>query len=169
MSQALTIAPSRAIATIHPRDDIRPSFERGVREFQTEAEMKAASLEVRRRLSTARPIPPKPTLRQWSFSPAPLPVLPSGELVPESEEQMFGPDIPTKDQLVQSIIDVHGISIREIRSSSRMKSHVAARHDLIRMLHTFCAMPAAQIGRVINKDHTSVLYVINGNHRRVKK
>lgn len=169
MSQALTIAPSHSIAPIHPRDDMRPSFERGVREFQTEAEMKAASLEVRRRLFSARPIAHvRGGGRQWSYSPAPFPVLPEPDAVIMNGEEFFGPFVPSTKFLIQSFVTNCGISLREMQSGSRLKEHVAARHSLIRLLHSIGGMSAASIGRLLDKDHTSILYVINGNHRRKK-
>jgi hypothetical protein len=57
----------------------------------------------------------------------------------------------------------HGLKFSDLRGPSRERHVVAARHEAIKTIRRECnnlSLPA--IGRIFNRDHTTVLYVVRG-------
>jgi len=70
---------------------------------------------------------------------------------------------------VQAVIAViaerHGITVKEMMARSRAGRLVKARHEAIVTVATTCTvggerMSLAQIGRIFQRDHTSILHVL---------
>lgn len=60
----------------------------------------------------------------------------------------------------------HGVKMEEVCGPHRHAAVVAARHEIILTLHDRFNLTPSQIGRIVGKDHTSVLYVLGKHGRR---
>lgn len=61
--------------------------------------------------------------------------------------------------IAKMVCDKYDVSLEELRGPRRYKSLVAARHELMWRIKTelpHCSYP--QIGRFLNRDHTTILY-----------
>jgi hypothetical protein len=55
----------------------------------------------------------------------------------------------------------HGINVEAISGRSRFRSIVAARHEAIGLVYTHCRrLSLPEIGRLFNRDHTTILHAI---------
>lgn len=62
-------------------------------------------------------------------------------------------------QLIHEVAEKYGVLVSDIMSSSRFQHHVYARQEVYYLLSK-SGMSSAQIGRMLDRDHTSVLHGI---------
>ena len=65
------------------------------------------------------------------------------------------------EKVVKATSKVTGVSVNEIMSNRRQKELVQARHIAMFLAHETTTLSYVQIGAVMNKDHTSVIYAVN--------
>ena len=61
--------------------------------------------------------------------------------------------------IIGVVMKVTGVSESEMLSRRRDKSYVRARHIAIQLMVDLTDMSYVQIGRALNRDHTTVMYV----------
>ena len=62
-------------------------------------------------------------------------------------------------ELLYIVAGEHGVSTEDILGQRRHKRIIAARHEVIRRAYLETGLSTTQIGRLLNRDHTTVLYV----------
>lgn len=62
--------------------------------------------------------------------------------------------------LLREVAEAHGFEIDHLRGLNKTKRMVAARHDFCRRAYAEGRWSTVQIGRAINRDHTTVLYAV---------
>ncbi len=70
--------------------------------------------------------------------------------------------------IVRSVAIKHKTTINGLKSKRRNKDVVAARHEVMWRLHKKTALSMPQIGRILNKDHTTVLHGIRKHQARME-
>lgn len=76
---------------------------------------------------------------------------------------------PTAHQILARVSKRHGVGVKDIRGPIRMARIIAARHDAIREIHRLTDLSSVAIGRIVNKDHTTVLHVLRRTARQRNK
>lgn len=61
--------------------------------------------------------------------------------------------------------DIVGVDPKDIVGPSRRQQHIQARHAVIWVLVMWCGYSTPQTGRVVNRDHSSVLHAISKTDR----
>lgn len=65
------------------------------------------------------------------------------------------------EAIVREVAERHGVSYRDIVGHSRIRHIVCARYAAIRAVYAACPeMSSPRIGRLFNRDHTSILYAV---------
>lgn len=67
------------------------------------------------------------------------------------------PNEKCRDIVLNAVMEAHQITIDELRSKFKAKKHSDARAVVSYLLRKYTTMSYPQIGRVINKDHTSIM------------
>lgn len=67
--------------------------------------------------------------------------------------------------LIGEIAEKHSVKVEHILSPSRQQHHVAARHECYFTLHSL-GLSSSQIGKVMHRDHSTVLHGIR-KHKEV--
>jgi len=66
----------------------------------------------------------------------------------------------TADEVIKSVMDTTGIGRVDLLGTSRSKHIVKARHLAMALIRKHCGMSYPQIGRIFNRDHTTILYAV---------
>lgn len=61
--------------------------------------------------------------------------------------------------------DIVGVDAKDIVGLSRRQRHIQARHAVIWVLVKWCGYSTPQTGRVVNRDHSSVLHALSKTDR----
>ena len=69
-------------------------------------------------------------------------------------------------KIINDIYDEWGVTFKEIASPARSKSIVLARHDLMTRLMDTGRYSSVTIGKLLNKDHSSVLFGVRSHRQR---
>lgn len=67
--------------------------------------------------------------------------------------------------VLREVIAKHGTTIKDVLSRSHFKEHVVARHEVMRRCRFELGMSYPQIGRKLNRDHSSVYGACMGRSR----
>lgn len=62
------------------------------------------------------------------------------------------------DEALRAILEPTGVSLEQVRGESRKRAVVAARWKLMAHMVNVMGKSSAETGRLLNKDHTGVLY-----------
>lgn len=62
--------------------------------------------------------------------------------------------------VVQEVADRHGVSLEAVLGASRGREVVAARWEAMRRIHNEFGDSTPRIGRLFNRDHTTVLHAL---------
>lgn len=96
-----------------------------------------------------------------------LVVPPTDDISPANAESKSVRDMATQQRLTQAqqilaeIAQKHGVRISEIRGPRRQRALVLARHEYcVRLYSEMPQLSLPSIGRIINRDHTTVLYAV---------
>lgn len=70
------------------------------------------------------------------------------------------PDTPfiTTDQILKEVCEKHQVSLKEVLSPMRSRYVIPARHEAMYRIREEKCLSWAQIGRIFDRDHTSVLH-----------
>lgn len=68
--------------------------------------------------------------------------------------------IATAEEVLRFVVDASGVARDEIVSRSRMKSPSRARTIAAHILRNHCHMSYPEIGRVLGRDHTTIMYAV---------
>ena len=74
-----------------------------------------------------------------------------------------------KLSLLAEVCSWHGVLPREVLSTARTDKLVAARDEVAYLLRTKLSLNLADIGKIMNRRHTSVLYSIRRHQARLSK
>lgn len=69
--------------------------------------------------------------------------------------------LPPMERIIRATCTVTGLTRNELLSSRRSKEFIHARHIAIYLAREYTTLSLPQIGRAMNKDHTTVHYVAN--------
>lgn len=76
-------------------------------------------------------------------------------------------------EIIQDVIEKYGISVADILGSSRQPYLIKARHEACYLIAENTNMAIAAIGRLLNKDHTTIMNAIishcRQNHKRLPR
>lgn len=112
-----------------------------------ETELKQKAVERRERLFPVR-IPPtvKPRVRDFLFVSSP--------------QAKLDQEFTSRDwrSIVSETAAKHGVTVLQILSNSRQAKIVAARFETYARIYTETTMSPSDIGRKMNRDHSTVLY-----------
>lgn len=67
--------------------------------------------------------------------------------------------------LLMAVSQKHGVSTDDILGPRRHKRIVAARHELMRRAYSETRLSTTQLGRLLNRDHTVILYACKRTKR----
>jgi chromosomal replication initiator protein len=67
---------------------------------------------------------------------------------------------PEVRALAERIARAHGVTYEDMMSASRLKAVTAARHAFMAELRMTYAMSTPEIGRIVGRDHTSVMHAL---------
>lgn len=115
---------------------------------------------VRARLWAGAPpvsLPPEPP----APAPAPPPALPTSEQFREAHEMLKLAGIqgvPKWKLISREICEKHKVSLDELKGPRRTPRYIPIRYELYYRLRTELGMSWGQIGKVVNRDHSTVLY-----------
>lgn len=70
--------------------------------------------------------------------------------------------------IVEDVAEKHGVSFETMKGDNRRKGVTAARFEVCARLYAETGMSLPQIGRLLNKDHTTVLHGIRRHHAIIK-
>lgn len=79
-----------------------------------------------------------------------------------SEESGIYDDVfiePAK--IIKMVSDTSGVGIRDIKGNTRVYENVVARHISIYLIRMICRLSLKSIGRMFNKDHSTIIYSIS--------
>lgn len=62
------------------------------------------------------------------------------------------------DEALRAVLEPTGVSLEQVRGEGRTKAVVSARWKLMAHMVNVMGKSAADTGRILNKDHTGVLY-----------
>lgn len=69
-------------------------------------------------------------------------------------------------QLARDIAESHNVLVYDVLGHSRLATHTKARHALMRALRAEpYSFSYPEIGKLLDRDHTSVMYAIHGRVR----
>lgn len=71
--------------------------------------------------------------------------------------------------IAESVAHDHGLTFADLAGRSRKKHIVAARYSAIRLVRAVSSMSYPQIGRMFNRDHTTVMHALGVLGRQRKK
>jgi len=69
--------------------------------------------------------------------------------------------LPPMERIIRATCTVSGLTRNELLSGRRSKEFVHARHIAMYLAREYTTLSFPQIGRAMNKDHTTVYYVAN--------
>lgn len=82
-------------------------------------------------------------------------------------KQLFGDKVRS---FIAAAARDHGVTVTDVMGRGRIPTISAARHDAIRATKAaFPHLSLSQIGRLFNRDHTTVNYALNGKPSRPPK
>lgn len=129
-------------------------------DFQSAAELRQHYAEVRGRV------------KQWKPRPKPIPIVevaPEPEPIPVIE---IPPLFTSNKQTLRRIVDVvcrdYKITREQFMSECRRKNFAIPRHVAWYLAHRMTTLSLASLGRLHNRDHTSILYGIRKMERLVE-
>ena len=74
--------------------------------------------------------------------------------------------LPPMERIIRATCTVTGLTRNELLSGRRSKEFVHARHIAMYLAREYTTLSLPQIGRAMNKDHTTVHYVANKMAKR---
>lgn len=77
------------------------------------------------------------------------------------------PEKPTGKEVALRVCKAHGITMDELCSDQRHKKLVLARHEAMLAMSEETALSVTQIGRILNRDHTSVLHGVRSLKKKI--
>lgn len=77
-------------------------------------------------------------------------------------ENLTGPE-NTVESILDPILEKYKLTYEDICGERRTKTRVKARHELILMLHKKTNMSMSEIGELVNRSPSTVIYVIKRN------
>lgn len=93
----------------------------------------------------------------------------SGVVVADDGNPPLTAPHPTREALVhvmRIVGKIAGVTVEEVRSAHRGHKYVAARNAAIRLsAQLWPQLSLSQLGRVYNRDHSTILYVLNGHSK----
>ena len=69
--------------------------------------------------------------------------------------------------VVARVADVYGVTLTEVMGRSRRRPIVSARHAAMRAVSAEFGDSSAEIGRLFNRDHTTVLHALDALNRDI--
>ena len=70
--------------------------------------------------------------------------------------------------IVEEVAEKHGVSFETMKGDNRRKGVTVARFEVCARLYDETGMSLPQIGRLLNKDHSTVLHAIRRHHAITK-
>ena len=139
--------------------------------MQTLEELHAHYMAVRARLNGGKPklvlVPP---VEKEPAGPYPEPVV-GPYMPPEPEPVAVIPEtLPqTPAQIILSeVSELHGMTIKQMKSQSRLMPYVKARQEAAYRLNTELKYSLKQIGNLLGRrDHTTILHAINRHKKNL--
>ena len=135
--------------------------------YASAAEMRGAALDCRMRLMggpvaarLARSVPDVRPVRE------PIDDEPSAPSYPCPVNMLA---LPSWKFLRAYVAAKHGVGVRDIESRSRRAPVVKARNELCSLMHTHLNISLCQIGALLKRDHTTVLYSISTHRAAMEK
>lgn len=77
--------------------------------------------------------------------------------------QLTMPDMLTGGPILGEVAKEYGFTVQALRGRDRHQELVEARHVAIKRLYD-AGLNVAETGRIMNRDHSTILYHLNGNH-----
>ena len=74
--------------------------------------------------------------------------------------------LPPMERIIRATCTVTGLTRNELLSGRRSREFVHARHIAMYLAREYTTLSFPQIGRAMNKDHTTVYYVANKMAKR---
>ena len=85
------------------------------------------------------------------------------KIVAFKDKEKLAPAWSSRLQIIKIVRDVaqkHGVSVEDIKSSSRFQLHAAARREAIAKVVEATGMSSVRVGHMFNRDHSTVLSAI---------
>lgn len=75
---------------------------------------------------------------------------------------MFDQPTPREERMaiIANVAKRHGVTVKQIMGKSRLAEHVEARWAAMRIIHALYGDSSTRIGRLFNRDHTTVLHAL---------
>lgn len=140
-----------------------------VKELTTAEEVLAHArmIQARRRACLVPVKPPEPKIAEVPIIEAPKPkpvpvvvIVPAPEPVPELPPE---PPRKTAHEILHEVARKHDLSVLAVMSFGRQRALVKARQEYAYRALEETALPSTTIGRIINRDHTTVLHNANAH------
>ena len=129
------------------------------------AAIHAARLERQRRLAAAAyvapPPPPAPALAKPEIDPI-VALLAKYRVVVDSEVK---PSVPTGKRIIRECAAEVGLTVNDMRSKGRVRPLARARQYAMWRIAKETSLSLPQIGRLLCRDHTTVLHAIRHMNR----
>ncbi len=75
---------------------------------------------------------------------------------------------PTMSDIAETVATRFSITVQDIRGRSRLRSHAWPRQVVMLLASEMTSNAGANIGRYLNRDHTTVLYGVRNARARVE-
>jgi len=69
-------------------------------------------------------------------------------------------------EIIRYIAEKHGVRVVEILSQNKLRDIVFARQEAMAVIDKRFSLGSIEIGRIFNRDHTTVLYGIKAHWKR---
>lgn len=63
-------------------------------------------------------------------------------------------------QLLERVCKYYNVTEEQLKSKSRESIYVEPRHVIFYVAHHYYRIPSKEVGRALNRDHTSVIYAV---------
>jgi len=116
---------------------------------------------VRARLWAGAPPPPPVVVRPAPPPPPPPPASPTSDQFREAHEmlKLAGiQGIPKWKLISREVCEKHKVSLDELKGQRRTPRYIPVRYELYYRLRTELQMSWGQIGQLMNRDHSTILY-----------
>lgn len=76
-------------------------------------------------------------------------------------------DIIQQEKVIEVVCDHFGTTMEKLQRNNRYAETVLARSTLIHFLHLYTSLNKAQIGRLLKKNHTTVIHSLKSFENRI--
>ncbi len=80
---------------------------------------------------------------------------------PNKIQQLENYDVIQPIDVINKVVEATGIPIHRITSKDRWASLIVPRHVAMYVIRDLCGLTVKEIGKIFNRDHTTVLYALN--------